>query len=182
MTTVSVAVVASSQFAGAASADNTYGEFLVGGKIEEAYLATGGAATWGNPTGPELSAGLGGRFQRFEKDTSFYWKASVAGGTAHQVGGAILRKWGTKRWERGPLGYPLTDEQDAAGKGKRQQFQGGNVYYSKNNGTFVVWGMLLGVWARKGGPGGFFGMPVSDEYRVGKKWAQDFSGGTLFWP
>lgn len=179
---VTVLTLASTQLAGVASADDVYGEYTVGGKIEEAYTATGGPDKWGNPLIAESPAFQGGRFQTFEKNVSFYWKANVAGGTAHFVGGAIRGKWASLRYERGVLGWPLTNEIDVPGRGKRQNFQGGNVYYSSAGGTRTVWGGILARWSAKGGSTGFFGFPVSDEYRNGRGWAQDFNGGTLFFP
>jgi uncharacterized protein with LGFP repeats len=165
-----------------ASADTAYGEFTVGGKIEEAFDATGGVDTWGNPITPERVAFRNGRFQVFEKNVSFYWNAGVDNGTAHFVGGAIRNKWGSRGFERGVLGYPLSNELDVPGRGKRQDFQGGNIYWSSSSGAHTVWGKILGRWAQLGGSRGFYGMPQTDEYRVGGRFAQDFAGGTIFWP
>ncbi|MCP2192773.1 LGFP repeat-containing protein [Williamsia deligens] len=165
-----------------ATADTAYGEFTVGGRIGEAFDATGGVGTWGNPITGERAAYQNGRFQVFEKNVSFYWKASIDNGRAHYVGGAIRGKWGALGFERKALGYPVTDELDVPGRGKRQDFQGGNLYWSSSGGAHPVWGGILGRWASQGGSRGFFGLPQSDEYRVGNRYAQDFQGGTLFWP
>lgn len=165
-----------------ASADTVYGEFTVGGRIEEAFDNTGGVDKWGNPITGERVALRNGRFQVFEKNVSFYWNAGVDNGTAHFVGGAIRNKWGALGFERKALGYPLTDEQDVPGRGKRQDFQGGNIYWSSSAGAHQVWGKILGRWASMGGSRGFYGMPQTDEYRVGNRFAQDFAGGTIFWP
>ena len=182
---LSLLMIVSTQAVGTAAADESYGEYTVGGRILDAYKATGGPDKWGNPTMNEAAAAFGGRFQRFEKDTSFYWKASVSGGTAHQIGGAIRFRWGQYNFERGPLGFPVTDELDAAGKGRKQFFEGGNMYYGAATGTHPVWGQILNKYAAAGGPGGRLGLPVGDEYRQGpngSRYAQDFQGGRLIWP
>lgn len=179
---VAAATAATVCAAGPASADTVYGEFTVGGKIGEAFDATGGVDKWGNPTTPERAAFAGGRFQVFEKNVSFYWNPRVDDGRAHYVGGAIRGKWGQLGFERKALGYPRTDEQSVPGRGKRQDFVGGNVYWSSAGGAHAVWGGILGRWSSQGGSRGYYGMPVSDEYRVGNRYAQDFAGGTVFWP
>lgn len=190
MTAVTVAalsavVMASALIPGVAAADETYGEFSVGGRILEAYTNTGGPDKWGNPTMGEAPAAYGGRYQRFD-NTSFYWKASVSDGVAHQIGGAIRARWAVttrngQGYERGPLGYPVSDEVDASGKGRKQFFQGGNMYYGARTGTHVVWGQILNKYGAAGGPEKF-GLPVGDEFRLGTKYAQDFEGGRLIWP
>ena len=184
--TVAVAVTAAAAVCvgqpAVASADVTIGDFTVGGRILDAYTATGGQVKWGAPTTNELPAADRGRFQRFAADTAFYWKADVTGGVAHQIGGAIRVKWGVLRFERGPLGWPTTDEIDASGKGRKQFFQGGNIYYGADTGTHPVWGEILNKYAAAKGPGGKLGLPTSDEYRIGKQFAQNFQGGRLTWP
>ncbi len=185
MTAVAVAAMAvallGSTQVGVASADKDFGEYSVGGRILEAYEATGGPTTWGNPTMNEAAAFQGGRFQRFEKQTSFYWKANVSGGVAHQIGGALRARWATLNYERGPLKYPTSDEL-AGGTGRKQFFEGGNMYYGANTGTHPVWGQILAKYAAAGGPDKF-GLPVGDEYKVGNQFRQDFEGGKrLVWP
>lgn len=187
MTAAAVAAMAAGAVAvggaGVAGADDiTIGEYTVGGRILDAYKATGGQEKWGAPTSNERPADANGRFQTFEKDTAFYWKASVSGGVAHQIGGAIRVKWGSKNFERGPLRWPTTDELDAGGKGRKQFFQGGNVYWGPSTNTHIVWGEILNRYAARGGPGGTLGLPTGDEFRVGNRFGQNFQGGQLFWP
>ncbi|GAA2061166.1 LGFP repeat-containing protein [Williamsia deligens] len=179
---MAVAVVGAGQTAVASADDVTIGEYTVGGRILDAYKATGGQEKWGAPTSNELPAADFGRFQTFEKDTAFYWKASVSGGVAHQIGGAIRVKWGSKNFERGALKWPTTDELDAAGKGRKQFFQGGNIYYGASTGTHIVWGEILNKYAARGGPASTLGLPTGDEYRVGNRFGQNFQGGQVFWP
>ncbi len=175
-------VLASTQVTSIASADEPSGEFTIGGRILEAYKATGGVAKWGEAVGDERPA-FGGRFQVFAKDnTHFYWKATVSAGIAHPVSGAIFAKYGTLQWERGVLKYPTSDPIGIPDKGVKQFFQGGNVYSGTSTNTYTVWGGILDKYAAAGGPTGRLGMPVSNEYRIGNKYAQNFKGGVLVWP
>ncbi|GAB2671137.1 hypothetical protein GCM10027169_36200 [Gordonia jinhuaensis] len=180
---VLAAVIAlSTLMAGSASADGKYGGRWVFGRIEQAYLATGGPNMWGNPTNNESAAANGGRFQNFAKDTAFYWHPRVANGVAHQVGGAIRAKWAGLNWERGPLGYPTSNEQATANDGRMNSFQGGNVYWGPYSDAHPVWGEIYKVWQRSGGANSWYQLPTSDEYRIGTSFAQDFQGGTITWP
>ncbi|MGJ0119846.1 LGFP repeat-containing protein [Williamsia sp. MIQD14] len=174
-------LVGSAQTTAIAGADEI-GEYTVGGRILEAFKATGGVEKWGEPTMDEAFAADRGRFQRFDKGTSFYWKANVSNGIAHPVSDPIRTKWGSLGFERGALKFPTTNEIDAAGKGRKQFFQGGNVYSGDKTGQFAVWGGILGKYAAVGGPGGKYGMPTSNEYRIGRNYAQNFEGGRLVWP
>ncbi|MCX6469685.1 MAG: lysozyme [Corynebacteriales bacterium] len=181
MAAMAAVLVGSAQTAAIAGADEQFGEYNVGGRILEAFKATGGAEKWGDPTMDEAFADKGGRFQRFDKGTSFYWKANVSNGIAHPISDPIRAKWGSLGFERGALKFPTSNEIDAAGKGRKQLFQGGNLYTSEKSGQHPVWGGILGKYAAAGGPGKF-GMPTSDEYRIGRNYAQNFEGGRLVWP
>lgn len=180
-TILSGAILVTGQFAPMAAADGIYGGRPVVGKIEAAYVSSGGALKWGNPTSNEAPAARGGRFQVFAKDTSFYWQPQVGGGTAHQVGGAIKARWGSLNWERGALGFPTSDEK-AEGKARTNTFQGGTIYWSAKGGTHPVWGEIYKRWQAQKGAAGFYGAPISDEYRIDGAFAQDFSNGTIYWP
>jgi hypothetical protein len=61
----------------------------------------------GYPVTDELPAPDGiGRFNHFQ-NSSIYWKPSVS---AHVLYGPVRDLWANQGWERGPLGYPITDE------------------------------------------------------------------------
>ncbi|MEO9328918.1 LGFP repeat-containing protein [Gordonia aurantiaca] len=185
LTTLGVAVVAMTLsllvIAPNAHADRFINGYIVGGKIEEAYAASGGFWKWGAPTGPERPAARGGRYQTFTKDASFYWHWAVDGGTAHQVGGAIRYKWQRAGAERSALGYPTSDEYKQ-GSARLNDFQGGVVAWSKRGGAQIVWGQILNKWRATGGAKGYYGVPLGGEYRIGNRFAQDFLNGTIFWP
>ncbi|MDF0530761.1 lysozyme [Tsukamurella sp. 8F] len=191
--TLVTAVTGTSLAVGDAGADRRVGGYFVKGSIERAYIATGGQRKWGNPTSPELAAQKGGRFQRFGS-SSFYWHPWADNGTAHQVGGAIRDKWGKAGWEGGPLGYPVANERaidvppvagwfSGLGAGAFNDFQGGSIYWSPGTGAHIVWGQIRNKWVMAGGyAGAGYGYPITDEYRVGKGFAQDFQRGSISWP
>lgn len=104
------------------------------GAIHERWAGLGWERGWlGYPVMDE-ECGLpnGGCYQHFQNG-SIYW--SDASG-AHPVGGAIRDHWARQRYERGPLGYPLTGEL-ANGVGVVQRFQGGAVYWAPGRGVYV---------------------------------------------
>ncbi|NEW06895.1 hypothetical protein GK047_12870 [Paenibacillus sp. SYP-B3998] len=59
-----------------------------------------------------------GRYNHFQGG-SIYWHPSLG---AHEVHGAVRDKWANMNWEKGPLGYPISDLVN-----KRQNFQGGYI-------------------------------------------------------
>ncbi|MGY1751481.1 LGFP repeat-containing protein, partial [Modestobacter sp. SYSU DS0511] len=80
----------------------------------------------------------GGCFQAFQKG-SVYWSSATG---ARVLSGAVLEKWGTTGWERGPLGYPVSDVTSLAGGVQFAHFQGGSVYWSQGTGARVVSGVV----------------------------------------
>lgn len=155
------------------------GAFDVGGAIEQEYDRAGGAATFGNPIGPESDA-HGGKFQVFERGCSIYWSL---GTDAHAICGLIRDKWGSLGWENSPLGFPLTDEAPAGrdGTARYNLFPGGTVYWSASTGAHPVWGSILGIWKGNNADRGRYGLPTSDEYDYNGGKAQDFQGGRITW-
>src|SRR5262249_19125765 len=68
-----------------------------------------------------------GRFNHFQGG-SIYWTPSTG---AQIVRGYIRDKWASLGWERGFLGYPVTDESGTPdGIGRYNHFQGGSIYWS----------------------------------------------------
>ncbi|MEV6948314.1 hypothetical protein AB0N07_41610 [Streptomyces sp. NPDC051172] len=123
-----------------------------------------------------------GRRQEFTGGT-VYWKPATG---AHPVGGAIGAKWADKNWESGPLGYPTSDElANPDGFGRRQEFEGGSVYWASAYGAHPVWGKIGKLWGDYGWEGGSFGYPTSDEKTdtATNQTYQNFSNrqSTLFW-
>lgn len=182
--TLALSVVA----AGPSSADAKYGNYWVLGKIEQEYLRTGGPGKWGNPVTAEANAARGGKFQKFSRNTSFYWHPLVSNGKANQVGGLIRDKWGSLNWENGVLRYPKTNEGSAPRhNGAFNHFEGGSIYWSPNTGAHTVWGVIRDEWASRGWEGSYVqtgpvvGYPTSDEYAYYGGRAQNFENTPIYW-
>ncbi|MCZ7459714.1 DUF2599 domain-containing protein [Streptomyces sp. WMMC940] len=168
-----------------AAADDVCGK-QVGGAILVKYIELDReTGPLGCPINIELDNPDGhGKRQEFAGGT-IYWSAASG---AHPVWGAIGGKWGALGWEGGKLGYPVDDERtNPDGVGKRQQFQGGTVYWhpTLSNGAHPVWGRIGELWAAYGWEGGAFGYPTSDETwdEAYESMTQRFSndGLALFW-
>ncbi|MDX3233779.1 LGFP repeat-containing protein [Streptomyces sp. ME19-01-6] len=148
-----------------AAADDICGR-QVGGDILIRYTELGGeGGRLGCPTTDEMPTPDGrGRYNHFAGG-SIYWTPETK---AHAVWGAVRDKWEAMGWEKSKLGYPVGDElTNADGQGKRQQFEGGTVYWhpTLSNGAHPVWGEIGKLWGRYGWEGGSFGYPTSDEER-----------------
>jgi uncharacterized protein with LGFP repeats len=75
-----------------------------------------------------------GRFNHFQGG-SIYWTPGLG---AHEVHGAIRDRWASMGWERGRLGYPISDELGAAdGRTRLSRFQGGTITWTAAGGTAV---------------------------------------------
>ena len=92
----------------------------------------------------------------------------------------IRAKWEQLSWERGLLGYPVSDEVAVTG-GRASQFQGGNVYWSESTGAHEVHGAILGRYLQLGGTGSRLGLPTSDEYTISTGRRSDFQHGAILW-
>ncbi|MFD4660622.1 LGFP repeat-containing protein [Kitasatospora sp. NPDC058444] len=158
----------------------------VGGDILAKYVELGGESSpLGCPVDGELANPDGvGRRQQFHGGT-VYWSPVTK---AHPVWGAIGDKWGQTGWEAGSLRYPLSDElTNPDNTGKRQQFQGGTVYWhpTLSNGAHPVRETIGGLWGKLGWEAGAFGYPTGDEqWDAGlRQTYQTFSGkpGAKLW-
>ena len=88
----------------------------------------------GYPVTDELPAFDGvGRYNHFQGG-SIYWSPRTG---AAEVHGAIRATWAAMGWERGPLGYPITDEYAVNG-GRQSDFQGGFLRWSEATGAVRV--------------------------------------------
>lgn len=77
-----------------------------------------------------------GRFNHFEQG-SIYWTPSL---NAHEVHGQIREKWASEGWERGRLGYPISDElPDSQTGGRLSRFQGGVIRWTPTGGAVIAW-------------------------------------------
>ena len=99
----------------------------------------------------------GGRLARFVGGV-VYWSPTAG---AHEVHGAILAKYEALGGPGGFLGFPLTDERDAAG-GRMSSFEGGDIYWSAPTGAHEVHGAIREAYLQRGGPDRS-GLPTTDE-------------------
>ena len=151
-------------------------------EIDEKYAALGGSAGFlGLPLIPETpTPGNSGRFRHFQGG-SIYWSAPTG---AHEAHGFIRGKWEELQWERGFLGFPLTDETPTSnGAGRYNHFQGGSIYWTSATGAHEVHGAIRDKWASMGWENSVLGFPVMDELTcadgIGR--FNDFEWGSIYW-
>lgn len=119
-----------------------------------------------------------GRYNHFQGG-SIYWTPQTG---ANEVHGDIRGKWASMGWERGFLGYPLTDESGTPdGVGRYNHFQGGSVYWTPQTGAHEVHGDIRGLWASMGWETSYLGYPLSDEYDCPPGRCSDFQNGRISW-
>jgi hypothetical protein len=146
------------------------------------YLTVGGpAGLLGFPTTDESRTPDGvGRFNHFAKGASIYWTPSTG---SHEVHGAIRARWAASGWERGPLGYPTTDETATPdGVGRYNHFsKAGSIYWTPSTGASAVYGSIRAKWASLGWERSRLGYPTTSEYGVPGGRRNDFQHGSLVW-
>jgi glucose/arabinose dehydrogenase len=121
-----------------------------------------------------------GRYNHFNKGASIYF---TPGTGAHEVHGSIRGLWEQLNWEKGVLGYPITDETTTPdGIGRYNHFnKGGSIYWSPGTGAHEVYGAIMGRWSRLGYERSYLGYPTSGEYSVPGGRRNDFQHGYIFW-
>ena len=136
--------------------------FLVKGDIYRKWSALRrGAGLLGYPTTDEKVTPNGrGRYNHFQNG-SIYWTPEHG---AFEVHGLIRNKWADAEWERGVLGFPVTDEgQSPDGVARFNHFEGGSVYYHPEFGTWIVRGAVRERWQSLNWERGCLGYPKSDQ-------------------
>ncbi len=112
------------------------GAFETQGAIYAKWAAMGGeAGLLGYPVTDESNTADGiGRYNHFSNDASIFWTPTTAAWSVH---GSIRAAWASMGWERGPLGYPISDEYAVNG-GRRSDFQRGSITWNANTGAIGV--------------------------------------------
>ncbi len=153
---------------------------VIKGMIRDKWASLGWERSFlGYPTTDELVTPDGiGRYTHFQYG-SIYW---YPGAGAHEIHGLIRNKWASLNWEKGVLGYPISDELVCAdGVGRYTIFQNGRIYYHPTYGThYVSYGRLYLYWADNGFENSFIGYPKSDPYISVGIPTQNFSKKTLY--
>lgn len=152
------------------------GAVIVPNAIATEYVALGGEAAYGLPTGPAREAD-GGLIQSFGRGSVY---ASTATG-AHMVLGAIGQRYESVGAQAGKLGFPTTDEQCFSDGACRQDFQGGSIYWTPSTGAHVTLGAIGWKYGLVGAQQSFLGYPVGDEVCETAGCYQIYQGGTLYW-
>ncbi|APX00383.1 hypothetical protein [Arthrobacter sp. QXT-31] len=159
----------------AASAAHT-----VGGAIRGTWAAAGAQnGLLGYPASDE-GRGLknGGSHQTFQGGR-IHWSPATG---AHITRGAILSAWAGSGYERGPLGYPTSDEvKGLKNGGSYQTFQGGVIHWSPATGARITRGAIRAAWAAAGYERGTLGYPTSNEFAFSGGTVQNFQGGVITW-
>ena len=138
------------------------------GAIMDKYVAGGGPAVYGIPTGDESSVS-GGRAQNMQKAT-LTWDGSTAN-PAYAVVGVILAKYKAKGGPTGTLGLATGDEKGVSGvTGARESdFTHGRIYWGPGVGAFAMTDQEIIDKYDASSPGmgtgpEYFGLPTSDVY------------------
>jgi uncharacterized protein with LGFP repeats len=124
------------------------GAYEVHGLIAQKWIWLG-REQWGYPiTDERTTPDQRGRYNHFRvkvpgyPDASIYWAQRRQLSPAMEVHGAIRAKWASLGWERGKLGYPLSDETrglPGLGEGSRSsKFDGGRIDWTPEHGAQVV--------------------------------------------
>jgi uncharacterized protein with LGFP repeats len=155
------------------------GAVEVHGAVAQEWADRGGLS-WAVPTGNQQRVGSG-EFAVFSGDRSVYWSKDTG---AHAVQGQIRAHWLARGGPTGVLGFPVSDEQGAAGGVFSSAFQQGLVYWTAAGGPRVVQGAIAQRWTALGGLSWGYGVPSTDELvtpdRVGRY--NHFSGGaSIYW-
>ncbi len=166
------------------------GAHAVYGAVRERWAALGlTAGPLGFPLTDERDVGDGvGRSNDFAGSNGGTIAWSPATG-AHAVYGGIRERWAAVGLLRGPLGYPVTDEQGVGdGTGRFNDFRNpagdvGSVYWSPATGAHAVYGAIRRAWGTVGLATGELGYPVAEEATTpdGTGRFVDFGSGRITW-
>jgi hypothetical protein len=113
------------------------GAHEVHGLIRDKWAALGWERSFlGYPVTDETSTPDSiGRYNHFEHG-SIYWSPESG---AHEIHGLIREKWANLGWERGYLGYPITDELETSDRTRRfNTFQYGTLLWSPATGAYLA--------------------------------------------
>ncbi len=149
------------------------------------YRSLGGHGSFlGRPVIAERSAPDGvGRYRHYQRGSIYHHPDTAA----WEIHGAIRARWGQLRWERGFLGYPITDELPTRGRvGRFNHFQHGSLYWKPNLGALFLRGKIRVHWAFSGAETNpALGYPVSDQLyangRSSRDRYQSFENGVIFY-
>jgi len=158
--------------------------YEVCGAIKDKYNSLGGPNSfllW--PTTNELTNPDGQGKRSVFQNGPIYWSGAAG---AHPVVNHFFAAWQRNGWEAGILRYPTTDEIPSANGGRRQEFQGGGIYWHFNEAYYVT-GAIRDRWNQLGAEAGAFGYPTTDEINTPPELAtygtrmNSFEAGSIIW-
>ena len=116
------------------TAPPAHAAYATSGPIGAMHKSLGGnTGKLGPATGPKRCTLIQkGCYQSF-KHGSIHWTKATG---AHATLGAIRTAWKRSGWERGPLGYPTSNEY-RSGSETRQKFQNGKIVWTAKSGAKV---------------------------------------------
>ena len=129
-----------------------------------------------------------GAFAAFDNG-HIYWRMGANAAYAIPHGG-LFEAYAERKWETGPLGFPVLRHQVVTAHGVTggvQSFQGGVLMVPQGGAVagYVVHGEIGKAYAAQDWEQGALGWPKSDEYPYPAMGAgcirQDFTGGSLVW-
>ena len=157
------------------------GAQVMGGPVYDRWAASGWeTSVLGLPT-TDLTVlpDRVGLFQHFQSG-SVYWTPTTG---ARVLRSAVRDAWAASGWERGALGYPVSDVTTTPdGRAEFARFQRGSVYASASTGAHAVSGAVHDAWAGTGWENGRLGLPVGDAATTpdGGASYQHFAGGSVY--
>lgn len=151
--------------------------------ITEAWEAAGGDGSSVGARQGDVYA-IGGGFAENFADGKFFYTPETG---AHAVYGPVLAKYEQLGGPAGSdLGFPNVDE--GAGRvsadSRSVTFSAGDnpvIFYTPENGAFVVRGAMNAAWDKLGSSAGSLGVPIADETTSADVVSQKFSGGEVSW-
>jgi uncharacterized protein with LGFP repeats len=151
--------------------------------INQAWRTAGGASgPLGAKQGEQYQVGTDGVGQNFAGGRIYY----SPGTGANAIEGDIAAKYESLGGPTGSdLGFPIANEADGSIPGSRfATFSGDDkpvIFFTPDNGAFVVRGAMMAAWDKLGGASGKLGAPVGDQTVEGDVVSQKFTGGKIFW-
>ncbi|WP_430297710.1 hypothetical protein [Sinomonas sp. B1-1] len=150
------------------------GAHVSNGAVRNVWLGAGGENGYlGYPTTDEIR-GLkdGGTYQMYQGG-AIVWSPATG---ARISNGAVRNAWAATGYENGPLGYPTSNEQPVSSR-TVQDYQGGFIGWTPQNGAFTVTGAIAdSLHANRG-----MGAPVGPEVKTADGAYQMFTNGAIIW-
>ena len=153
------------------------------GAILDRYEQVGGPASpflW--PVEP-MSLNPDGRGYRLALANGFiYWSPETG---AHIVPTQVFDVWKHLDWEKGVLGYPITDQDGLSSNPleRMQKFQHGAIVQNAVGLNAAVYGRIYTRWIEAGGVNGRLGYPITNEFnsKSGRGRMNIFDRGVIVW-